>query len=69
MALYVADFFNDRVHKFMINGNGTGITVAGGNGAGGNGAGGNGAGLGLNQLYRPVGVWVSRKDGSVYVGE
>jgi DNA-binding beta-propeller fold protein YncE len=59
MALYVVDYGNNRVQKFMINGNGTGITVAGGNGAG----------PGLNQLNGPIGVWVSQKDGSIYVGD
>lgn len=56
-TLYVVDSDNHRVQKFSVNGNGTGITVAGGNGQG----------AGLNQLRRPTGLWVSNKDGSVYV--
>jgi DNA-binding beta-propeller fold protein YncE len=58
-ALYVADFTNYRIQKFMINGTGAGVTVAGGYGWGPS----------LNQLNGPVGVWVSRKDGSIYVSE
>jgi sugar lactone lactonase YvrE len=57
LALYVVDYNNHRVQKFFVNGNGTGLTVAGGNGVG----------TGLHQLNYPTGVWVSSKDGSVFV--
>ncbi|CAF0992662.1 unnamed protein product, partial [Adineta steineri] len=55
--LYVADSTNSRIQKFIIGGNGTGITVAGGNGAGTN----------LNQLDHPVGVWVTRNGQTLYI--
>ncbi|CAF1480846.1 unnamed protein product, partial [Adineta ricciae] len=59
--IYVADSNNHRIQRFSTNGNGnrTGVTVAGGNGAG----------SGANQLNTPTGVFVSRKDGSVYVSD
>ncbi|CAF4273942.1 unnamed protein product [Adineta steineri] len=55
--LYVADSTNSRIQKFIIGSNGTGITVAGGNGAGTN----------LNQLDHPVGVWVTRNGQTLYI--
>ncbi|CAF1569122.1 unnamed protein product, partial [Adineta steineri] len=58
-ALYVADSYNNRIQKFIIGGNGTGITVAGGNGAGTN----------LNQLSRPSGVWVTRNGQTLYIAD
>ncbi len=58
-TLYVTDFFNNRVQKFFLDTNGTGITVAGGNGQG----------SGLNQLNSPAGIWLSRDDGSIYVSD
>ncbi|CAF1136251.1 unnamed protein product [Adineta steineri] len=58
-ALYVAEQDNNRVQKFIIGGNGTGITVAGGNGAGSN----------LNQLHNPSGVWVTRNGQTLYVAD
>jgi sugar lactone lactonase YvrE len=57
--IYVADTSNHRVQRFAINGNGTGITVAGGNGMG----------KGTTQLNSPAGVYVSWKDGSIYVSD
>ncbi|CAF1314049.1 unnamed protein product [Adineta ricciae] len=59
--IYVADSNNHRIQRFSTNGNGnrTGVTVAGGNGAG----------SGANQLNTPAGVFVSQKDGSVYVSD
>lgn len=59
MTLYVTDSSNNRIQKFTINGSGTGITVADGNGAG----------PALNQLDGPSGVWVSRIDGSIYISD
>ncbi|CAF4407535.1 unnamed protein product, partial [Adineta steineri] len=58
-ALYVADSYNNRIQKFIIGSNGTGITVAGGNGAGTN----------LNQLSRPSGVWVTRNGQTLYIAD
>ena len=57
--LYVADTDNHRVQRFLLGGNGTGVTVAGGNGNG----------IAANQTYGPTGVYVSKKDGSIYVSE
>jgi DNA-binding beta-propeller fold protein YncE len=57
--IYVADTGNNRIQRFSVNGNGTGVTVAGGNGAG----------TALNQLNYPTGVYVSKKDGSIYISE
>jgi DNA-binding beta-propeller fold protein YncE len=59
LTLYVVDFGNDRVQKFFLGTNKTGITVAGGNGVG----------SGLNQLNGPTGVWISSKDRSIYVND
>ncbi|CAF1461122.1 unnamed protein product [Adineta ricciae] len=58
-ALYVVDYYNYRVQKFLLGVSTIGITVAGGNGYG----------TGLNQLKNPSGVCVSLKDQSVYVGD
>ncbi|CAF1125054.1 unnamed protein product [Adineta steineri] len=58
-ALYVADTSNNRIQKFMIGSNGTGITVAGGNGAGSN----------LNQLNNPSGVWMTRNGQTLYIAD
>ncbi|CAF1415635.1 unnamed protein product [Adineta ricciae] len=58
-ALYVVDYYNYRVQKFLLGVSTVGITVAGGNGYG----------IGLNQLKNPSGVCVSSKDHSVYVGD
>lgn len=57
--IYVADTNNHRIQRFSITGNGTAVTVAGGNGAG----------TGLHQTKTPTGVYVSTKDGSIYVSE
>ncbi|CAF1176106.1 unnamed protein product [Adineta ricciae] len=58
-TLYVVDYNNHRVQKFILGGNGIGITVAGGNGLG----------TGLNQLNYPAGVCASLKDQSIYIGD
>ncbi|CAF1540929.1 unnamed protein product [Adineta steineri] len=58
-ALYVADSTNNRIQKFIIGGNETGIKVAGGNGAG----------LNLNQLSDPCGVWVTRNGQTLYIAD
>ena len=57
--IYVADTSNHRIQRFAVNGTGTGVTVAGGNGAG----------TALNQVKSPTGVYVSKKDGSIYISE
>ena len=57
--LYVADFSNHRVQKFDLHGNGSGITVAGGNAAG----------SAANQLNSPLDVSVSKLDGAIYVAD
>ncbi|CAF0783037.1 unnamed protein product [Adineta steineri] len=58
-AVYIADSNNRRIQKFIIGGNGTGITVAGGNGVGTN----------LNQFSIPTGVWMTRNGQTVYVAD
>lgn len=58
-SFYVADFSNHRIQKFHINGNGSGITVAGGNGPG----------AAPNQLFNPVDVCVSQRNGAIYVAD
>ncbi|CAF1415626.1 unnamed protein product [Adineta ricciae] len=58
-ALYVVDYYNCRVQKFLLGVSTVGTTVAGGNGYG----------TGLNQLKNPSGVCVLLKDQSVYVGD
>ncbi|CAF1561788.1 unnamed protein product, partial [Adineta steineri] len=58
-ALYVADSNNNRIQKFMIGGNGTGITVAGGGASG----------VGLNKLNGPSGVWVTRNGQTLYIAD
>lgn len=58
-ALYVADYSNNRIQKFYLNGNGTGITVAGGNGIG----------AAANQLIYPLDVYVSQLNGAIYIAD
>ncbi|CAF1155445.1 unnamed protein product [Adineta steineri] len=58
-ALYVADSDNNRIQKFIIGDNGTGITVAGGNGQGSH----------LNQFSIPTGVWVTRNGQTLYIAD
>ncbi|CAF1430910.1 unnamed protein product [Adineta steineri] len=58
-ALYVADSDNNRIQKFIIGGNGTGITVAGGNGQGSH----------LNQFSIPTGVWMTRNGQTLYIAD
>lgn len=58
-ALYVTDRDNHRIQKFTIDGNGTGITIAG------NGS----AGRGLNQLNLPIGIWVTGDGQTLYVAD
>jgi sugar lactone lactonase YvrE len=57
--IYVADTNNHRIQRFTTNGNGTGVTVAGGHGSG----------AASNQLNSPTGVYVSQKDGSIYISD
>ncbi|CAF1531684.1 unnamed protein product [Adineta ricciae] len=54
--LYVADFNNHRIQKFIL-GNSAGVTVAGGNGQG----------SASNQLNRPTTIYVSQQDDSYYI--
>ncbi|CAF0910228.1 unnamed protein product [Rotaria sordida] len=58
-AIYVSDSSNNRIQKFIIGGNGTGVTVAG------NGT----VGTGLNQLNGPSGIWVTRDGKTIYVAD
>jgi sugar lactone lactonase YvrE len=58
-ALYVSDTGNNRIQKFIIGGNGTGITVAGGAGAGAN----------LNQLKSPAGIRVTSDGQTFYIAD
>ena len=57
--LYVCDVTNNRIQKFIIGGNGTGVTVAGNTIAG----------TGLNQLNSPAGIWVTRDGQTLYVAD
>jgi sugar lactone lactonase YvrE len=58
-VFYVSDSGNNRIQKFIIDGNGTGVTVAGGNGAG----------EGLNQLITPTGFCVTRDGQTLYIAD
>ncbi|UJR12669.1 hypothetical protein I4U23_016843 [Adineta vaga] len=58
-ALYVSDVTNTRIQKFIIGGNGTGVTVAG------NG----GVGVGLNQFSSPSGLCITRDGQTLYVAD
>jgi DNA-binding beta-propeller fold protein YncE len=58
-ALYVTDSRNQRVQRFIIGGNGTGVTVAGGHGPG----------IALNQLNDPSAVWVTSDGQTLYVAD
>jgi 6-phosphogluconolactonase (cycloisomerase 2 family) len=59
--LYVADYNNHRIQRYSINEtwpcNGT--TVAGGNGPG----------SGSHQLYWPSDIWLSKKNGAMYIAD
>lgn len=59
--LYVADKDNHRIQLFNLTGSPpyNGTTIAGGNG--------NGASS--DQLYQPMDVWVSKKNGAVYIAD
>lgn len=58
-ALYVTDRNSNRIQKFIIGGNGTGMTVAGNGTAGGE----------LNQLNSPRGIWVSPDGQRLYIAD
>ncbi len=58
-ALYVADYENHRVQKFIIGGNGTGMTVAGNTISG----------IGMNELNSPAGIWVTRDGQILYIAD
>jgi DNA-binding beta-propeller fold protein YncE len=57
--LYVCDDGNNRIQRFVIGGNGTGVTVAGTSSAG----------TGLNQLNSPGGIWVTRDGQTLFVAD
>ncbi|UJR29118.1 hypothetical protein I4U23_010332 [Adineta vaga] len=57
--LYVADRYNDRVQRFILNGSGIGITVAGGNGQG----------IAQNQLNRPTDIYLSKSKNEIYIAD
>ncbi|CAF1303098.1 unnamed protein product [Adineta ricciae] len=57
-SLFVCDSMNHRIQKFQLNSS-VGVTVAGGNGAGSN----------PNQLNQPYFVWVSPKNGDMYIAD
>ncbi len=57
--IYACDKDNYRIQRFIVGGNGTGVTVAG------NGV----TGIGLNQLNIPGGIWVTRDGQTLYVAD
>jgi DNA-binding beta-propeller fold protein YncE len=57
--LYVVDRYNHRIQRFILGGSGIGVTVAGGNGQG----------SAANQFYYPNDIYVSKSDGSLYIGD
>jgi DNA-binding beta-propeller fold protein YncE len=57
--IYVCDKNNNRIQKFIIGGNGMGVTVAG-NTVGG---------IGLSQLFIPAGICVTRDGQTLYVAD
>ncbi len=58
-VIYVCDTDNNRIQKFTIGGNGTGVIVAGNSVAG----------TGLNQLNSPGGIWVTGDGQTLYVAD
>ncbi len=58
-ALYVTDSINHRIQKFIIGGNGTGMTVAGNTISG----------IGMNELNNPAGIWVTRDGQTLYIAD
>lgn len=58
-ALYVSDYYNNRIQRFIIGGNGTGVTVAGSLTSG----------IALNRLYSPGGICVTRDGQTLYVAD
>jgi hypothetical protein len=50
---------NNRIQRFVLGGSGIGVTVAGGNGQG----------SANNQLNQPIGIFLSRLDGSLYIAD
>ena len=57
--LYVADHGNHRIQRFLLDGSGIGVTIAGENGAG----------SGPNQLCYPIKIYLSKFDGSVFIAD
>jgi sugar lactone lactonase YvrE len=57
--LYVVDRYNYRIQRFVLDGSGIGVTVAGGNGQG----------SAANQLNTPAGIHLSSLDGSLYIAD
>ena len=57
--LYVADRYNNRIQRYSLDGSSIGTTVAGGNGAG----------SGSNQLNSPIGIYLSKRDRSLYIAD
>jgi DNA-binding beta-propeller fold protein YncE len=57
--IYACDKSNNRIQRFIIGGNGTGVTIAG------NGF----LGIGLNQLTAPGGIWVTHDGQTLYVAD
>jgi DNA-binding beta-propeller fold protein YncE len=55
--IYVADRFNHRIQRFPLDGSGTGVTVAGGNGAGN----------APDQLYGPTEIYRSKSGEFLYI--
>lgn len=58
-VIYVTDSGNSRIQRFTIDGNGTGVMVAGSSSAG----------TGLNQLNNPRGVWGTKDGQTLYIAD
>ena len=57
--LYIADTLNHRIQRYFLGATTNVTTVAGGNGPG----------LGNHQLNAPMGVWVSKTTGDIYIAD